>query len=306
MAEVDALSRAVSPSAQRAYGVALVISTLGVPRSSFYDWRKRSQPNADVRPAAKRGPKTSHSDAELTTLIREVLAASPFVGEGHRKVWARLRHAGVRTSKARVLRLMREAGLLATPTARRVLGPRVHDGTITTDEPDVMWGTDATGTFTTNDGYVTVFAAVDHATGECVGIHATKRGTRLEALEPIYQGVRANFGALGPAVAEGLTIRHDHGSQYMSRHFQQELRFLGIASSPSFVRAPEGNGVAEPFFRTLKEQCLWLWTYATVEELRLALLAWIKVYNEGWLVARHGYRSPAQVRRDLLAGAAVA
>jgi hypothetical protein len=45
--------------------------------------------------------------------IREVLDASPFYGEGHRKVWARLRLQEVRTSKARVLRLMREAQLLA-------------------------------------------------------------------------------------------------------------------------------------------------------------------------------------------------
>ena len=42
-------------------------------------------------------------------------------------------------------------------------------------------------------------------------------------------------------------------SQYLSDHFQGELRFLGIRSSPSFVAAPEGNGCAERFIRTLKE-----------------------------------------------------
>ena len=45
----------------------------------------------------------------------------------------------------------------------------------------------------------------------------------------------------------------NHGSQYLSDHFQGELRFLGIRSSPSFVAAPEGNGCAERFIRTLKE-----------------------------------------------------
>lgn len=306
MAEVDALSSAVSPSANRTYGVARVTSTLGIARSSFYDWRDRQGPGASVKPLEKRGPKTKHTDAELTVRIREVLAESPFVGEGHRKAWARLRHAGVRTSKARVLRLMREAGLLAAPTARRVLGPKTHDGTITTELPDVMWGTDATSAFTTSEGTATVFIAVDHATGECVGIHAAKRGTRHEALEPIYQAVRARFDGFSAGIAKGLTVRHDHGSQYMSQAFQGELGFLGITSSPSFVRAPEGNGVAERFIRTLKEQCLWLKPHGTVEELRLALHAWAKVYNESWLVARHGYRAPAQVRRDLLAQAAVA
>jgi hypothetical protein len=57
----------------------------------------------------------------------------------------------------------------------------------------------------------------------------------------------------------------------MSEAFQTELRFLGMTSSPAFVRAPEGNGVAERFIRTLNEQLLWVRTFQTVEELRLAL-----------------------------------
>ena len=99
----------------------------------------------------------------------------------------------------------------------------------------------------------------------------------------------------------GLQIRHDHGSQYMSDHFQRELRFLGVESSPAFVRAPEGNGCAERFIRTLKEQLLWVHAYRTIEELRLAMLEWLNVYNENWLIQRHGHRSPAQVRRDFIA-----
>ena len=58
-------------------------------------------------------------------------------------------------------------------------------------------------------------------------------------------------------------------SQYLSDHFQGELSFLGIRSSPSFVAAPEGNGCAERFIRTLKEQLLWVETFETVEQLRL-------------------------------------
>ncbi len=86
----------------------------------------------------------------------------------------------------------------------------------------------------------------------------------------------------------------------MSEAFQAELRFLKMTSSPAFVRAPEGNGVAERFIRTLKEQLLWVRTFQTVEELRQALLDWLHRYNEQWLIERHGFRSPSQVRRDLL------
>ena len=84
----------------------------------------------------------------------------------------------------------------------------------------------------------------------------------------------------------------------MSHHFQAEVRFLGIESSPAFVREPEGNGCAERFIRVLKENLLWIRRFATIEELRLALLAFQQTYNQSWIIERHGYRTPAQVRTD--------
>lgn len=298
------MSHTTSPSVQRPYGVVRVCQEWGVRRSTFYHQQHRAE-GLSAEPA-KRGPKTSYTDEVLTAHIRQVLAASPFLGEGHRKVWARLRAQGIRTSKARVLRLMRQADLLAPSRAQRVLGPRAHDGTITTEHPTQLWGTDATSTVTQQDGPVTVFVGVDHCTLEGIGIHAAKRATRFEALEPIRQGVRQQFGTFSPGSATGVQVRHDHGSQYMSDDFQAELRFLGMTSSPAFVRAPEGNGVAERFIRTLKEQVLWVRTFQTVEDLRLALHDWLRLYNEQWLVERHGFRSPAQVRRDFLTTSAAA
>jgi transposase InsO family protein len=267
------MSRAMSPSVNRPYGVVRVCQEWGLRRSTFYHQQSRTA-RPPVVPA-KRGPKTACTDEALIGHIRQVLAASPFLGEGHRKVWARLRLQGIRTSKPRVLRLMRQTGLLAPSRARRILGPQVHDGTITTERPNQMWGTDATSTVTLQDGPVTVFVAVDHCTLEGVGIHAATTATRFEALEPLRQGVRRQFGAAAAGIAAGVQVRHDHGSQYMSDEFQAELRFFGITSSPAFVRAPEGNGVAERFIRTLKEQLLWVQTFRTVEDLRMALQAWL-------------------------------
>ena len=183
--------------------------------------------------------------------IRRILAESPFHGEGYRKVWARLRYQGIRTSKERVRRLKREQGLQAPQRVGHPHGPKAHDGTIITERPNVMWGTDATTTVTAEEGQVFVFVVVDHCTSECIGIHASLSGNRFEALEPLRQGVRKQFGGFEKGIATGLAIRHDHGSAYMSDDFQWELKFLGMTSSPSFVREPEGNGVAERFIRTL-------------------------------------------------------
>lgn len=87
----------------------------------------------------------------------------------------------------------------------------------------------------------------------------------------------------------------------MSAAFQAEICFLGIASSPAFVRQPEGNGCVERFMRTLKEQLLWLRNFHNLEGLRQALLVFKEQYNEHWLVERNGFRSPRQPRQGFLA-----
>src|SRR5262249_13848310 len=123
-------------------------------------------------------------------------------------------------------------------------------------------------------------------------------GNRFEALGPIRQGVREQFGGFDEGTAAGLAIRHDHGSASMSDDFQQELTFLGMTSSPSFVRDPEGNGRAERFIRALKENLLWVQHCAAVADLVEALRQFKRRYNEQWLIERHGFRTPSQVRSD--------
>ena len=149
-----------------------------------------------------------------------------------------------------------------------------------------------------------MFVALDHGSTEWVGIHAHEGATRFPALGPIRQGVRQHFGGFAKAIARSPAVRHDHGSQYMSDHFQKESAFLGIESSPAFVRAPEGNGCAERFIRTLKENLLWVRTFETIEELRQALLAFRETYNTTWLIERHGFLTPAQFRQKQLQTAA--
>lgn len=239
-----------------------------------------------------------------------MIETSPFTGEGYRKIWARLRFRGPRTAARRVRRLMKEHGLLAPHRpAPRAAHP--HDGTVVTERVDQVWGTDMTETITTAEGRAfgislgriafdaSLFVAVDHCSGEFVGIHAASGANRWEALEPIRQGVSRHFVAVDrPGVASGLALRHDHGSNYMSADFQREIRFLGMTSSPAFVRQPEGNGVAERAIRTLKEQLLWVRHFATVEQLRLALAGFAALHNASWLPERHGHRTPDQIRAE--------
>lgn len=270
-----------------------VCDVLGAPRSTV-NYRRARGRGAPSAPA-KRGPRTKLSDDELLAKIRLVISDSPFCGEGHRKVTARLRREhGICVGRKRVLRLMREAGLLAPQRMRGHRKPRPHDGTIIPAAPNMLWGTDATMAYTKVDGWVWVFAAIDHYTAEAWASVA-RRGDRFAALEPIYDAVRDRYGQLAPDIARGVACRHDWGPQYTSSHFQGSLRWLGIEDSPAFVGEPPCNGCAERFMRTLKEQVIWTTLYDTAEELAAAIKGFIALYNTQWLIERHGHRTPREV-----------
>jgi putative transposase len=93
------MSTVISISTERRYGVARVCRVWGVARAGIYRGRRAAR--TPPAPRRRPGPVGAMSDADLVEAIRQVLASSPFHGEGYRKVWARLRHAGLRTSKER-------------------------------------------------------------------------------------------------------------------------------------------------------------------------------------------------------------
>lgn len=288
------MAETVSPAAGRRYGVACVCRVWGVPRSSFYAVRA-----AATRPAvvpARRGPTPAIADAALLSAIRGDLARSPWSGEGHRKVWARLRVLdSIRVARKRVLRLMRDNALLS-PHRMRSRPAEAHDRRIVTDAPDVMWATDATQVATVRDGKVWVFAVAEHWNAEAVGWHVSKRGTRHEAIQATSMAVRQQFGHLGRDAARGLALRHDHGSAFMAEDFQNQIKAWGMLPSYAFVGQPETNGVIERFFRTFKEQVVHGRVFQTTDEVRDAVRAFVARYNAEWLIEKNAYLSPHAMR----------
>jgi len=289
------MSAAASPGTGRVYGVERVCAIWGLARSSFY---ARRQARCGARlPARRRGPKPAISDADLLVAIRADLDASPWQGEGHRKGWARLRvRDGIRVSRKRVLRIMRENTLLSPHRCRRGDG-NAHDGEIVTDAPGVMWGTDGIRVFTVDDGWGWIFTAVEHWNAECVGWHVCKKGDRFAAAQPISMALARLYGSTAAGTARGLFLRMDHGTQYLSEYFTKQIAYWGIRPSYAFVEQPQTNGVAERFNRTLKEQIIHGRIYRNIDELRDAVREFVERYNDEWLVEKNGYLSPAQARQ---------
>jgi len=296
------MSEAISEATGRPYGMQRVCRVWERARSSLYARRQRAKKRPEATPPMRRGPKPKHADDEILAAIRADLERSPFLGEGHRKVHARLRILDdIRVSRKRVLRIMRENSLLSPHRVRQGKAKK-HEGRIITLMPNVMWGTDGARVFTLDDGWVWIFSAVEHWNAECVGWHVCKVGSRFAALESISQGLERIYGSVEADVARGLSLRMDHGSQYLSDHFQKQIRYWGITPSFGFVEEPETNGVAERFNRTLKEQAIHGRVFRTLEEVRVAVGQFVEDYNAHWRPEKLGFRTPVEARREHVLG----
>ena len=169
-----------------------------------------------------------------------------------------------------------------------------------------MWGTDGAKVFTVEDGWGWLFIAVEHWNAECMGWHVCKQGTRFAALEPISQGLIATAGSVAADAGRGLSLRMDHGTQYLSDHFQNQLKYWGISPSFAFIEQPQTNGVAERFNRTLKEQVIYGRVFQNLEEVRTAVRRFVNTYNREWPVEKNGFLSPWQARAQWLAQDSIA
>ena len=161
------MSATTSAATGRCFGIQRVCQVWERSRSALYARRARAHHRLGAGPA-RRGPVPRPSDAQLLAAIRADLARSPFHGEGHRKVHARLRILdGIRVARTRVLRVMRAHGLLS-PHRGRQGAAKTHDGRVITQAPNVMWGD-----------------------GRRAGIHARRRvGLDLRGSRTLERGVR--------------------------------------------------------------------------------------------------------------------
>ncbi len=110
-------------------------------------------------------------------------------------------------------------------------------------------------------------------------------------------GLARLYGSTAIGVARGLSLRMDHGTQYLSEYFTKQVTYWGIQPSYAFVEQPQTNGVAERFNRTLKEQIIHGRIYRNLDELRGAVREFVERYNAEWLVEKNGYLSPNQARQ---------
>ena len=191
------------------------------------------------------------------TAIRTDLARSPFHGEGHRKVHARLRILdGIRVARTRVLRVIRAHGLLS-PHCGRQGAAKTHDGRVITQAPNVMWGRTACGYSRSTTGGAGSPRQSNTGTRSAWGGTCAKSGVASRHSIRLRKGSNVSMVRWTPMSPAGWRFGWTTAGQSLSDHFLKQIRYWGIHPSFGFVeeRGNERGGGAILRNRTLKEQC---------------------------------------------------
>lgn len=182
---------------QKVYPVRMILRVVEYSSATYYgnDGKDRT---------GKRGPKTSIDDEKLIKYIKEIIDEIPFHGTGYKKIHKRLNREKLNrsdsVSKNRVFRLMQREDMLNKAPGGSG-SSRVHDGTLITDAPNTMWGTDGKKFFTRKDGWCWLFDVIDHYNSEIIGYTIVKTGDRFEASRVVQNAIIKRFGALEKGIA---------------------------------------------------------------------------------------------------------
>jgi transposase InsO family protein len=222
-------------------------------------------------------------NAVIVQRIQTLNAAHPFWG--YRRIWAHLRFVdGLLVNKKRVLRLMRQHGLLVKANPRLKATRTLSRSKPRPTAPQQWWGIDMTKVLVDPIGWVYVVVVLDWYTKKIVGHYAGLQAKSAHWLMALEQAMQHQFPA--GVQGHGLSLMSDNGCQPTSVAFMKTCATLGITQAFTSYNNPKGNADTERFMRTLKEELLWLREWTRSVKLERALAAWIHWYNTRYLHSR--------------------
>ena len=259
------------------FSVDLVLRVLGIPASTYYDWRARqAEPSRRAR-----------EDAELLAMIDAIRGEHEFAATyGSPRVWLELRNRGVKVGRKRVERIMRVNGRQGAylrkgwkhgstrQNPRHTAAPDLLGRDFTATAPNQKWVADLTRILT-GEGILWLASVRDAFANKVVGWDSGPRATTELVLSAL------DYAIWSRDVRDGQLIHHsDKGCQYTAVRFTQRLVDAGIAPSTGSVGDSFDNALAENLWSTLKIELIhWpATTFATRAEAQSALFRYI----DGW------------------------
>lgn len=273
--------------------VSLLCATFALSRAAYYAEGKapKPRPSDEVVPLPRR-PRYTSAEVVLAA-IRAVIAREP--AWGVRKCWATLRRDGLKVSRKRVWALMHAHGLVLVRDHEPGETPRGH---IVVPEPNRRIATDFTTCWTRQHGTVAIVPTIDCGC-RTVEVVVTKDQHGPAILASVRQKLVAAFGS-PENVPSGVELRTDHGPQYTGSDCADLCKEWNLDHTYAPVGRPTGNAVAERVIRTLKEEVVWLRDWDSIDDLRAAIAAWVKRYNEQRPHQALGWKTPAEYRAEKL------
>ena len=260
---------------------------LNINRSSLWRHNKPKAPKQKVIDLQKERAKK-----QLTEQIHGLVKKNPTWG--YRRIWAWLKYRDdLCISRKTVQKIMQQNNWQVKQTIKTPR-PRVARSKSETKQPNQRWAIDATSCWS-KEGWVGIMAVIDCCTRQIVGIHVSERGRAQEAEAALEMGSLAQFGLVYPTKEDSRPIlRSDNGKVFTSKRFVARCKQYGLEQEFITPYTPQQNGMIERFFRSLKEECIWLHTFENATHVKQVVEKWIEFYNTKRPHQSLNYQSPCE------------
>ena len=252
---------------------------MNLPRSTYYHQSKNH----------------SGDDSELITRIEAII--EDFPGYGYRRVTHELHRRDISVNHKKVLRIMRQRGLLRKIKRRWIkttdsnhsqrIYPNLLKNLLVTG-PNQVWAADITY-IGIRSGFVYLAVMLDLFARRAIGYAISRNIDTSLCLEAL------NMAIVNRNPLKGVIHHSDRGVQYASHDYTETLFQYGFLISMPRKGNPYDNATAESFFKTLKVEEVYIWEYRTIEDVQIRLPFFIQeVYNHKRLHSSLGYRPPVE------------
>ena len=254
---------------------------MSLPRSTYYYKPKKEPLPLD--------------ETELTGRIEAIIEEFP--GYGYRRVTKELHRQGISTNHKKVLRIMRQRGLIRKPRRRwirttnsnhryRIYPNLVQHLAVT--RPNQVWVADITY-ISIQSAFVYLAVILDLFSRKAVGYAISRNIDTALSLEALMVAI------VNRKPQKGIIHHSDQGVQYAAHDYVDTLLEYGFHISMARKGNPYDNATAESFMKTLKTEEVYLWEYRTLADVQLRLPYFIEqVYNHKRLHSSLGYLPPVE------------
>ena len=209
-------------------------------------------------------------DEVLRHRLREL--AGMHVRYGYRRLTVLLRREGWHVNAKRIYRLYPEEGLIVRTKQRRKMARRRAAASGVATRPNQCWSMDFVSDKLADGRSFRILTAVDQFTRECVELEADRAMTGMKVAQALNRA-KLERGSL----PESITV--DNGSEFCSRALEawamaNEVRLCFIRSG-----RPVENGFIESFNGRLRDECLNVEWFSSLNDARQKLSKFREHYN---------------------------